>query len=296
MIFNIQRFSLHDGAGVRTLVFFKGCPLRCPWCSNPESQSFRPEFLFDSGKCIGCRECFHAAVNREVAWDDGPRPDRSAAFDASRFRRLCPAEALTVAGQEMDADAILGEAEKDRPFYRGDGGITLSGGEPFAQPRLARELLEKAKGRGLSTGVETCLAVSWDNIAPCLPFLDWVYADVKHVDPRSYRDATGGDLETAAANLRRLAAWGVPVSARVPVIPGFNADFETLSSIAALIASTESIGTMHLLPYHSFGEGKYRLLGRDYPCTGIPSPRPEDLSETAARLAAGHGLDVRIGG
>lgn len=295
MIFNIQRFSLHDGDGIRTLIFFKGCPLACAWCSNPESQSFQPEFLLDREKCIGCRDCAAAAVGGEVDWDNGPRLDRDRPFAPELFRRLCPAEALTVAGEERDVDAIVREALKDRLFYRNGGGITLSGGEPFAQPDFARRLLAAAKDAGLATGVETCLAVGWPAIEPCLPHLDFVYADVKHVDPDKYRAATGGDPSVAHDNLRRLARSGTPWSARIPVIPGFNSDGDELDAIAAFVASLGSAKALHLIPFHPFGEGKYRLLDREYAFSGVPATLPEDLAAAAQRLAR-HGLTVHIGG
>ena len=225
-----------------------------------------------------------------------PNPSRSAVGDAERYRYLCPSEALTVVGEKMDAEAILDKVEKDRLFYREGGGVTLSGGEPFAQPHLARELLEKAKARGMSTCVETCLAVPWADIMPCLPFLDNVYADVKHIDPRIHRSATDGDLWGVLANLRRLVESGVPVSVRTPVIPGFNAEYATLSAIAGLVADMGAIRTMQFIPYHSFGEGKYRLLGREYPYAGVPPFDSGNLSDIVARIASKYRLDISIGG
>ena len=295
MIFNIQRFSLHDGDGIRTVVFLKGCPLRCAWCSNPESQSFSPEFFFDPAKCIGCRDCVNASQNGEITWSDGPAVCRGTDFDAARFAALCPTEALTVAGEEKSVGDILDAVERDRVFYRGKGGLTLSGGEPFAQPELTRDILAEAKSRGLSTGVETCLAVPWKNVEPSLPLLDSVYADVKHVDAKKYRDGTGGDVAVPLDNLRRLAETDTPVVARVPVVPGFNDAPEELDAIAGFVASLGNITRLHLMPYHSYGEGKYQLLNRPYPLAGVPSTPPESLEPVAARLA-GHGLDIRIGG
>lgn len=298
VIFNIQRFSLHDGDGVRTVVFFKGCPLRCAWCSNPEGQAFRPEFLFAADKCIGCRDCSKASHNGEVTWREagGPAFDREAPVDARRFARLCPAEALTVAGEDKTADEILAEVEKDRVFYRGRGGVTLSGGEPFARPELAAEILAKSKARGLATAVETCLAVPWRNIEPGLPYLDAIYADVKHVDPAKYRTFTGGDPSLPPDNLRRLAATGVRIAARVPVIPGFNDKPEELDAIARFVAGLDVVKIVHLMPYHSFGAGKYRLLERDYPMAGVPATPPEVLTERGAALGEKFGLEVIIGG
>ncbi len=296
MIFDIQRFSLHDGEGVRTVVFFKGCPLRCAWCSNPESQSAAPELLFDARKCIGCRDCLRAAANGEIEWRDGPRVRRDRQITAHHFIRACPSEALTVAGREKSVAAILDEAEKDRVFYVRRGGITLSGGEPFAQPAMAMDLAREAKWRGLDTVAETCLAVPWRHIEPSLPFLDAVYADVKHTDPAKYQAGTGGALSLPRENLRRLAASGVKVTARIPVIPDFNSLPEELDVIVAFVAGLGSIRTAHLIPYHNFGEGKYGLLDRKYPMAGIRSLAPEDLAETAAAMTKKYGLEVRCGG
>lgn len=293
MIFNIQRFSLHDGDGVRTVVFFKGCPLRCAWCSNPESQSFRAELFFDASKCIGCRDCAGAAADREIAWDNGPRIDRAAIADASRYAGVCPTEALTVEGEDWTAEAIAAEAIKDKVFYRGRGGLTLSGGEPFAQPDLAAGVLAAAKRENLATGAETCLAVPWTNVEKSLPHLDAVYADVKHVDGEKYGLHTGGDIALPLANLERLAESGIPVSARVPVIPGFNGGLSELEAIAAHVAGL-GIRALHLMPYHSFGEGKYRLLGREYALAGLPSTPPERLEPAAEALRRLFGLEVRI--
>ena len=295
LIFNIQRFSLHDGDGVRTVVFFKGCPLRCAWCSNPESQQFQPELLFDASKCIGCRDCVAASGSGEIVWDNGPRIDRSVRVTPGVFDAVCPAEALTVAGERKSIDEIIGIAEKDKVFYKTVGGITLSGGEPFAQPEAARDLLRAAKGKGLSTGVETCLAVPWKNIEPSLPFLDAAFTDVKHVDPEKYRQGTGGDICRAEENLRHLVEHGVKIVARVPVIPGFNDTPEELEAIVRHIRGFDKIVTLHLMPYHSFGEGKYALLDRVYPLASIPSTPPESLEETARKLAD-PGLTIHIGG
>ena len=295
MVFNIQRFSLHDGEGIRTLVFFKGCPLRCEWCANPEGQNFETELFFDNRKCIGCRSCMAAARKGELEWDDGIRIRRENVRRPERLVQACPSEALTAAGEEKTIETILAAAERDRVFYRDSGGITLSGGEPFAQPRLAKGLAAEAKRRDMGTAVETCLGVPWRNVEPSLPFLDRVYADVKHVNTEKYAAATGGDLALPSENIRRLAKSGIPTTARTPVVPGFNDSPEELDAIAGFVAGT-GIGELRLMPYHTYGEEKYRLLGRIPPLAGTPASRPEDLTESAEDLAQRFGLRVGIGG
>ena len=296
MIFDIQRFSLHDGDGIRTVVFIKGCPLRCAWCSNPESQAGGSELFYNPDKCIGCHDCVRTATAGELFWENGLRIRRDDTLSARRFAGVCPAEALTVVGETRTVSDILAAVEKDRVFYRYGGGVTLSGGEPLAKPALAAEIAAEAKRRGLSTAVETCLAAPWRNVEAVLPFLDQVYADVKHVDADKYRCGTGGEVELPLSNLRRLADLGILVTARVPVIPGFNDAADELDAIASFVSDLGNIAIMHLMPYHNYGEGKYRLLGREYPLSGIRSILPETLAGTADRLAKTFGLDVRIGG
>ena len=251
--------------------------------------------FFDNRKCIGCRSCLAAAREGELEWDGGLRIRRENLRHPERLARICPSEALAVAGEEKTIEAVLDTAERDRVFYRGSGGITLSGGEPFAQPRWAKGLAAEAKRRGMGTAVETCLAIPWRNVEPSLPFLDMAYADVKHVDAEKYAVATGGDLVLPSENIRRLAESGVPTTARTPVVPGFNDTPEELAAIAGFVAGI-GIEELRLMPYHNYGEGKYRLLGRVPPMAGTPASRPADLAETAESLAKLFALRVGVGG
>lgn len=293
MIFDLQRYSTHDGPGIRTLVFLKGCSLACRWCQNPESRSPKPELLFDPRLCLpGCELCQHtcpAAIQRQY---DALRIDRTRLTrgDLQSLRELCPSEALTVCGQEQPLDKLMGSILRDRAFFeRSGGGVTLSGGEPFMQPELAAKILARCKAEGLHTAVETCLHVPWQQIAPSLPHLDLVLADLKHVDEQRFFDWTRGKADRVLANLKRLAEQGIPLQIRVPLIPGFNADKDSLKAIIEAAAGLTGVEEIHFLPYHTLGMGKYALLGLPYEAPDRPLDDP-DLLNFAHAYAQRQGL------
>ncbi len=296
MIFDIQRFSTHDGAGIRTTVFFKGCPLRCPWCENPESQSSARELGYDARRCIGCLECVRHARDGEILpGPEGIRIDRARITDPSVFEGVCPSGALSVMGRDMSVSDIITEISKDLPFYRSSGGgVTITGGEPFAQPVFLRSLLEELDRVGLRATVETCLQAAWLRIEESLPFIEQFLADIKHTDPRKLKDMTGGDFSVIGENFQRLARAGAPVIARVPVIPGFNDTVAEMTDIIDFASSLGNIREMHFLPYHALGAGKYRLLGRQYELTAR-AVRDEDL-EPFLEIARERGMTAITGG
>ncbi|MDM5141762.1 glycyl-radical enzyme activating protein [Aeromonas bestiarum] len=292
MIFDLQRYSTHDGPGIRTLVFLKGCSLACLWCQNPESRSPKPDILLDRRQCIeGCRLCSQTcpAILRD---SEGIQLTRSAlnAEDMERLRGLCPSEALQVCGRDETLDTLMDTILRDRPFFeRSGGGVTLSGGEPFMQPDFAAALLARCKAQGLHTAVESCLHVPWHQIEPSLPYLDLVLADLKHVDEKRFFDWTRGKVALPLANLKRLAERGVPMQIRVPLIPGFNADRESIEAITDTAASLGTVQEIHFLPYHTLGMGKYALLDLPYlaPDTQLDDP---DLLSFAHAYAQRQGL------
>lgn len=292
MIFDLQRYSTHDGPGIRTLVFLKGCSLACLWCQNPESRSPKPDILLDRRQCIeGCRLCSQTcpAILRD---SEGIQLTRSAlnAEDMERLRGLCPSEALQVCGRDETLDTLMDTILRDRPFFeRSGGGVTLSGGEPFMQPDFAAALLARCKAQGLHTAVESCLHVPWHQIEPSLPYLDLVLADLKHVDKARFFNWTRGKVELPIANLKRLAERGVPMQIRVPLIPGFNADRESIEAITDTAASFGTVQEIHFLPYHTLGMGKYALLDLPYqaPDTQLDDP---DLLSFAHAYAQCQGL------
>jgi pyruvate formate lyase activating enzyme len=296
VIFNIQRFSTHDGAGIRTIIFLKGCSLHCPWCENPESQSFKPELGWDAKKCIGCLECARAARDGEMEVVDGkPVFHRGKITDPERLADACSTGALAVLGEDRSVAEILKEVQKDIPFYeKSGGGATISGGEPFDQPVFLLELLQAIKGIGVTTAIETTLSVPWSAVEPCLPFVDTFLVDFKHADAAGLKEVTGADLSRIAGNLRKLEAADRPVIARVPIVPGFNDSSSEIADIVALAASFSNIRTIHFLPFHTLGVGKYHLLGKDYRFPAQAGPA-RDMSGYLT-LARGKGLEAITGG
>ena len=303
VVFDVQRHSLHDGPGLRTNVFLKGCPLRCEWCANPESQAMQPEPMLRAGHCIDCGLFAESCRACSPAWQ-GPR--RSAAVVAEIDERvaLCPTGALTWVGARRTAGEVMAAVLRDRPFYGQGGGMTLTGGEPTMQPGFCEALLRLAKQTGVSTAIETCGRAPWATFARLLPFLDTVLFDIKHIDCDRHRQFTGMDNALILANLRRIvaaramgrrsASGGVRV--RVPLIPGFNAEPAAIAAIAAFVAALPGpVQGVDLLPYHSLGRAKYAALGREYPWRGHQRLSQPEIDPLAA-IVAGYGLPVTVGG
>ncbi|PLL18047.1 glycyl-radical enzyme activating protein, partial [Klebsiella pneumoniae] len=224
MIFNIQRYSTHDGPGIRTVVFLKGCSLGCRWCQNPESRARSEDLLYDSRLCLaGCELCQQAAPAVITRTLDGLIIHRQNVNDShiAALRDCCPTTALTVCGEEKSVEEIMATVLRDKPFYdRSGGGVTLSGGEPFMNPTLAQALFEASHQAGIHTAVETCLHVPWKYIEPALPFVDLFLADLKHVDEAVFLQWTDGSARRVLDNLQRLAQAGKKMIIRVPLIQG----------------------------------------------------------------------------
>ena len=269
-VFDIQRFSIYDGPGIRTAVFFKGCPLRCAWCHNPESQRPSPELLFYAHKCVGCGKCAALCANTHTP----------ACTGCGRCVSVCVHGAREISGYTVSARDALQTVLRDKAFYRtSGGGVTLTGGEPLCQPDFARELLRLCRENGVDTAMETCGYAPWETLEGLLPLLDHVYYDIKGIDPALHRRNTGVSNERILRNAERLKATGADVTFRMPYIPGFN-DGE-LSAVKAFAGDFP----LQLMPYHATGEGKYAALGRAYPAAGTAAPEKAFM----AALAAEHG-------
>jgi pyruvate formate lyase activating enzyme len=285
VVFNIQRCSLHDGPGIRTTVFLKGCPLKCYWCQNPESQSGGPEILLDRRKCTLCGACRDACPNGAVLIERGRQAfDRTVCRGCGRCVPSCPNETRTISGKGITADEVLHEVLKDLKFYKkSGGGITLSGGEPLAQPHFARELFRRCKGEGLHTTLDTCGYATWSNIKGLLEYVDLVLFDIKHPNAAKHAAATGRDNRLILKNAKRIAKLK-PMRLRVPLIPGFNDSVETVGEIARFAKDELGGPAIDLLPYNRLGEIKFDFL--DKPC-------PDMLSQTDDYLRM---LEALIGG
>ncbi|WP_047607828.1 glycyl-radical enzyme activating protein [Rahnella aquatilis] len=299
MIFNVQRYSTHDGPGIRTVVFLKGCSLSCTWCQNPESRSATPDVLFDSRLCsAGCQHCaktFPHAVSVESG-SIAVRREQFQAEDLCQIGQVCPSGALSVCGDDADIDLLMQQILRDKPFYtRTGGGVTLSGGEPFMQPQTALTLLQRCHHEGLHTAVESCLHVPWKYIEPSLGALDLLLADLKHVADEPFRRLTGGSVKRVKDNFRRLAAAGQKLIVRVPLIPDFNADRTSIRQIVDFAADETGCEAIHFLPYHTLGINKYVLLGQPYLAPRQPLNDP-DLLTFAEQYAAEKGLCAQLRG
>lgn len=296
MIFDIQRFSLHDGAGIRTLVFFKGCPLRCQWCSNPESQEYGKEVMYDSGRCLFFGDCMKAVPGAIFHRNgDGLFIDRKSLKHPELLKEICVSGALTICGEEMATKDLMEEVTKDAPFYRDSGGVTLSGGEPLAHIAEVVPLLKKLKDTNIRVNAETSLHVPWTNVQRCLEWIDTFLVDLKHTNQMKFKEFTGGNVSLVLDNLAHLSSAGARMVIRIPVIPGFNHTLEEMKAIMDHASGLRGVDEIHFLPYHTLGIEKYRMLGRAYP---FPNQRGVDEQELTPyrEYARMKGLKTKTGG
>lgn len=279
-VFSIQKFSLHDGPGIRTTVFMKGCPLRCRWCSNPESQLASVEIMHDSSVCLHCGTCIAVCPAHAVSSKSGQiHIDHHLCTGCLQCVRECPEHALTPEGEKKSVQDVLKAVRQDLPFYEeSGGGITLSGGEFLMQPEFSENLLKACREDGIDTCCETTGFAPVALFRRFLPLLDHVLIDVKHWNSRSHCDGTGVSSGLPLACLREAAASHQDVLPRIPVIPGFNSSPEDALHFAELLKEA-GVSRVQLLPFHQLGEKKYDQLGRSYSYRSFQPLHPEDLED-----------------
>lgn len=272
-VFDIQRYSIHDGRGIRTVVFLMGCPLRCKWCANPESWEDKPLLFYVKSRCIGCRTCVAACPNHEMAAEaDHVRVCRENCSGEYAWVQDCPTGALGVKGKEMEVSEVLEEIRKDKVFYdRSGGGVTFSGGEPLLHKDFVLELLKACKAEGIQTAVETTGFIKEEDLLQVQPFTDLFLYDIKSMDTEVHRRWTGQGNEQILGNLRALAKTGAQIMVRTPVIPGVN---DTEEDICEIMDFLEECGIRKygILPFHQYGSGKYEAAGIPYALSGLQPP------------------------
>jgi len=293
-IFDIRKYSIHDGPGIRTAVFFKGCPLECSWCHNPEGGAYHPELIFRSARCILCDDCLTGCPNEAVTRQgDAIQIDRKRCKVSGECAAVCNAEALQVVGREMTVEQVVSEIEEDAVFYeQSGGGVTFTGGEPLAQPSFLLELLSACQARGLHTTVDTSGFSPWAVLDEMRPLVNLFLYDLKLMEEPRHRQWTGVSNTDILSNLRKLSEAGQKILVRIPVIPGINDDEENLRQSGEFLAALPNVPTVELLPYHNIAEGKYAGLGREYGLEEIHTPTQEQIQAHIA-LLTGYGLQVK---
>lgn len=291
MIFNIQKYSVHDGPGIRTIVFLKGCPLSCIWCSNPESQSSRPQMAYNEGRCLGlekCQRCINACPHDAIAAAVGKgfRIHRKACHTCADMActLVCPSKGMIVYGETVTVGIVLNKVEQDSIFYkRSGGGMTLSGGEPLLQAEFALALLREARFRRIRAAVETCGHIPWETLSAAAKLLQAILFDIKHMDSAKHKQGTGVGNELILENFERLLVEfpRLPVLVRTPVVPGFNDSDEAARSIGKFLAGHGNV-SFQALPYHRLGTQKYTFLGKN--CRMGEEALPKEVADRFQRI------------
>lgn len=263
-VFDIQRYSIHDGQGIRTTIFLKGCPLRCKWCSNPESWETQPQLFYSPSRCIQCWLCTSfEGISKGIK---GPhiKWNKIQDSDLENIAKVCPSQAMQVKGKLMDVAGVMEVVEKDIPFYKqSNGGITVSGGEPLKQPEFVEALLRACKKKGIHTAIETAGHVNWDNFKRILPCTDHFFFDIKLADSDLHQRFVGKPQDKILENLERLIKSGANLTVRTPVIPGVNDSEDELKAIAQVLKKY-GVSSYELLAFHQYGKGKYQSCGMEY--------------------------------
>ena len=300
LLFDIKRYAIHDGPGIRTTLFLKGCPLRCIWCHNPESWSPLPQRLYKQQRCIGCRSCVDACPQGALELTpEGIRPTGKTCTLCGTCARECPSSALEISGRAWPMEELMAEVEKERGMMeRSGGGVTLCGGEPLMHPSYVLDLLQELGRRGFHRAVDTSLYAAPEVVRTVAENCELLLVDLKLMDSARHELYTGVPNEIILQNIRIVAELGVPYFIRIPLIEGINADAANLEASARFLTSLpHKPDEVDLLPYHDIGKGKHERLGTKYNPDGIPMAKPTDMAQQRAiDLFASYGLTAKIGG
>lgn len=294
IIFNIQRNQIHDGPGIRTIVFLKGCPLKCVWCSNPESQRIKPELFFFKSKCTLCGKCIEACPgNAGKIINDTMIINRAICNNCDSIRKCvdaCPNDVRQIRGVESSVNDIVRQVEKDRSYYFiSGGGVTIGGGEPLFQPELCMNLLQSCRKKGFHTAIETAGYCRWADLEKALQYTDWIFYDLKLIDNLAHKKYTGVSNDIILANARKLSeaidSRQTHLTIRIAIIPGYTDSMDNIEGIARFVKYHVKAATeIELLNYHNYGLGKYEALGRNYGLTDTQSVSEEIMSEIRALI------------
>ena len=297
-VYDIQRFAIHDGPGIRTLVFMKGCPLECLWCSTPQTQRSSPDLLYIEVNCKKCLRCVDVCPEEAIVFSDKEKIeiDRKICNICGQCVNICPNQALKIVGDQKTVEQLFQEVMKDSNFYRrSDGGVTIGGGEATMQPEFVAALLKKCKEIYVHTAMETCGYVKWEQLEKILEHIDLLYFDIKHMDSRIHEEITGVSNELILENVRKASEMR-PIIIRIPLIPGLNDSEENLLKTAKFASELgENLLRIELLPYHKFGTGTYEQLGREYKLKHIEPPS-EEYMNNLKKVIESCGVKVQIGG
>jgi len=283
LVASIKRFAIHDGPGIRTIVFMKGCPLRCIWCSSPQTQNPYPEIVYYEEKCVGCGACFKVCPEGAIIVDKQGKKwiNRVKCNNCGKCAEVCPTGALKVVGQLMTLEEVMAEIDKDKLFYQeSGGGVTISGGEPLMQAEFVKEVLCKCYQEDVHTAIETSGFVGWQEFKDVLKHVDLLFCDIKHMNSEEHKKLTGVPNQLILENIRKVdQECDIPVILRFPLVPGINDSEENLVNLAKFITSLKRIDKLEILPYHRLGEHEYKTLGREYELKGIKVPSDDYLQE-----------------
>ncbi len=280
IIFNIQKFSIHDGPGIRTVVFFKGCPLHCRWCANPESQLSKTQVLWDQRECQGCQSCIAHCPAQAISMEGQHIViNHDQCEGCLSCVNHCPKAALKSEGKKQSLEEVMKVCLQDRVFYEeSGGGVTLSGGETMAQPEFALSLLKACKEEGIHTAIETTGYVDTKLLDMVRPYVDLFLFDIKHWDVQKHIEGTGVSNEQILTNMKYLIANGHEVLPRLPIIPGYNDSIEDAKGFAQRLKEAKA-NSVQLLPFHQFGEKKYEMLHQTYAYAEVPALHESDVKE-----------------